>query len=243
MPATTRFLNGFYPWLKAEVSRRDWRRWKNIRGGDRPHLLYLVCHGSYKPDRVGGLVPQELALQRPRYLRSRNRLPSTTSTCLWFRTMHDQLFMKIDRAAAPCLSGRGRPFLHQRPSRHAVAALPLALQGSAAQTVLQLDDQAGKSRALFRAHGFREFPSLGGHPWPVCAWILTCAARRATALPDWRPRMTKGPSTGSGVCPGGKVFMHNGDNIEIVLFRSAPTTEPLPRHPERLGILRRTACR
>src|SRR5262249_5850683 len=23
MPATTRFLNGFYPWLKAEVARRD----------------------------------------------------------------------------------------------------------------------------------------------------------------------------------------------------------------------------
>ena len=70
-----------------------------------------------------------------------------------------------------------------------------------------------------------------------------CAARRATALPDWRRRMTKGPSTGSGGCPWRKGVHAQRRQYRNVLFRPAPTTESLPRHPERIGVLRRAACR
>jgi hypothetical protein len=30
-----------------------------LRGGRRPHLRYARCYGTYKPDRMGGLVPQD----------------------------------------------------------------------------------------------------------------------------------------------------------------------------------------
>ena len=67
---------------------------------------------------------------------------------------HDQLFMKSMEPRLHAYLAAGGHFFINGHLVHAVAALSLALQGGAAQTVLQLDDQAGESRSLFWTHGF-----------------------------------------------------------------------------------------
>ena len=77
-----------------------------LRGGRRPHLRYAQCYGTYKPERMGGLVPQDWRYSAADIYHLAD-VDLDDVDVLLIPGNHDQLFMKSiePRLAAYLASG------------------------------------------------------------------------------------------------------------------------------------------
>src|SRR5262245_38480546 len=66
---------------------------RTFRGGARPHLVFALCYGTWKPDRMGGLVPQSWRFS-PVDLYRLEHLGLDDVDVIMIPGNHDQLFLK-----------------------------------------------------------------------------------------------------------------------------------------------------
>ncbi len=194
-----------------------------FRGGDRPHLLYVVCHGTYKPDRVGGLVPQKWRFSSRDIYDLENTTLDNVDVLL-VPDSHDQLFMKsMEPRLQAYLASGGHFFING----HLVVPWLPCLSPFKAVPPKPFSNWMIRPANPGRYFGRMDFENFhrwegilgqyarGYSPAPPGAQHLCLIGGENNEGPvDWVWRMPK----------GGKLFMHNGDNIES--FCSDPRVQP-----------------
>ncbi len=193
------------------------------RGGDRPHLLYLVCHGTYKPDRVGGLVPQNWRFST-RDIYDLEAVALDDVDVLLVPDTHDQLFMRsIEPRLHAYLASGGHFFING----HLVLPWLPCLSPFRAVKPKPFSNWMIRPANPGRYFGGMEFENF--HRWEG---VLGQYARGYSPAPPGAQQLCliggvddEGPVDWVWRMPaGGKVFMHNGDNIEM--FCSDPRRKP-----------------
>lgn len=199
-----------------------------LRGGDRPHLLYVRSTRSYNKDRMGGLVPQDWRYSAADIY----ALEDYDLACvdvLYLSGMHDQIFLKEieDKMVAYLASGghfviNGHILIPWLPCLSVFK--PVSPKPFTNWMVRPADSGRYFGRMDFehfhRHEGILGQYARGYSPAPEGAQHL-CLIGGPTAdgtvhegPVDWVWRMPG----------GGKVFVHNGDHIEA--FCSDPRHQP-----------------
>lgn len=211
MPATTRFLQAFYPWLNRELG---------IARPERNRFTYLQC--SHVPSEwYPGWIEESLCGQgftplfAPLYQLGPELLDSTDS--LYIPSSHDEFFLKSRAADIIAYLERGgnliicaepcQPWLPFMAPFHAVSPRPFS-----------------NIKVRVRNDGFGIFAGLGEDfdgwqgifgqyargwtdPPPGAIWLTDVGPAHDPKPADW---IWQYPTTTGR---GGYVFMHNGDNM------------------------------
>ena len=212
MPATTRFLRSFYPWLNRELG---------IERPARNRFTYLQCShdpSEWHPEGIEeslGVAGFETVFAPCDQLGP--DLLAKTDT-LYIPSSHDEFFLKSRAGRSTRLSGAGRKPDHLRRTVPAVAALHGAVPRRSAETIHQYQGARARRpvRDLRRSRG-RSFDGWQGifgqyargwtDPPPGAIWLTDVGSEDDPKPADW---IWQYPTvTGRG----GYVFMHNGDNM------------------------------
>lgn len=194
-----------------------------LRGGPTPHLVYASGYGDYKPDRIGGLVPQSW-----RYsvvdLYELEHLALEDVDVILVPGNHDQLFLKsIEPRMAGYLASGGHFFINGHitlPWLPCLKPFRAVIPKPFTNWMIRPADPG----AYFGRMDFETF-----HLWKG---VLGQYARGYTDPPEGAQWLcliggpdNEGPVDWVWQMPGGgRIFMHNGDNIEA--FCSDPRHQP-----------------
>ena len=196
---------------------------KALRGGDRPHLVYAICHGSWTPDRMGGLVPQSWRLSVIELYELEHFALDDVDVVL-IPDSHDQLFLKsIEPRLAAYLAAGGNFLING----HLTLPWLPCLSPYKAVNPKPFTNWMIRPADPGRYFGRMDFENF--HRWEG---ILGQYARGYSDPPAGaQPLCLIGGPNGEGPVDwvwqmprGGNVFMHNGDNIEM--FCSDPRHQP-----------------
>lgn len=194
-----------------------------LRGGDRPHIVQAHDYTNYKPFRMGGLVP-------PRWRSSRiglydlEHFPLDDVDVLIVPGYHDQIFMKsIEPKLAGYLAAGGNfivsghltlPWLPWLSPFKAVSPKPftnwMIRPANPGRYFGRMDfENFHRHEGILGqyARGYSDAP-------PGAQWLCLIGRPGDEGPVDWVWRIPG----------GGKLFVHNGDNIEW--FCSDPRREP-----------------
>ena len=194
-----------------------------LRGGSRPHLLYTLCHGSWKPERMGGLVPQSWRFTVID-LYELEHIGLDDVDVILVPDSHDQIFMQsIEPRLAAYLAAGGHFLIN---GHLALPWLPCFSRFKAVKPkpFTNWMIRPAEPGAYFGRMDFETF-----HKWHG---VLGQYARGYSDPPKGAQPLCliggpddEGPIDWVWRMPGGgKVFMHNGDNIEM--FCSDPRYQP-----------------
>lgn len=199
-----------------------------LRGGARPHLLYVRSTRSYNKDRIGGLVPQDWRYTAADlYELEERRLEGID--VLFLSGMHDQIFLKsIEPKLVAYLTSGG----HLLVNGHIVLPWLPWLSPFKAVSPKPFTNWMIRPAEPGAYFGRMDFETFHRHEG-----ILGQYARGYSDPPDGAQLLCKiGGPTPDGTIDegpvdwvwrspgGGKLFLHNGDHIEQ--FCSDPRFQP-----------------
>ena len=199
-----------------------------LRGGGRPHLLYLRSTRSYNIDRMGGLVPQDWRYSAADVY-ALKEMSLHDVDVLFFSGMHDQIFLKTIEPKLVAYLAAGGHFLI---NGHIILPWLPCLSTFKAVSPKPYTNwmiRPATPGAYFGRMDFEEYHrhegilgqyARGYSDAPPGAKILCLIGGPA---PDGA--VHEGPVDWVWRMPGGgKVFVHNGDHIEQ--FCSDPRRQP-----------------
>jgi hypothetical protein len=194
-----------------------------LRGGDKPHLVYTLCHGTWRPDRMGGFVPQNWRFTVID-LYELEEFGLDDVDVLLIPDGHDQLFMKsIEGRLAAYLTAGGHFFINGHLT---LPWLPWLSRYKA------VNPRPFTNWMIRPANPGRYFGRMDFETYHRWEGILGQYGRGYSDPPPGAQNLCliggpedEGPIDWVWRLPGGgKLFMHNGDNLEN--FCSVPRQQP-----------------
>ncbi len=211
----------------------------SFRGGDRPHVVYLKSFRAYQADRMGGLVPQDW-----RYTGIEMYALETFDLAgvdvLIVPDMHDQIFMKgLEPKLTAFLADGGHLLINGHITEPWLPCLS-PFKAVSPRPFTNWMIRAAQPGVFFGRMDFENFHRHEGilgqyargysDPPPGAQWLCVIGGPRADGTVD------EGPIDWVWRMPGGgKVLMHNGDNIHH--FCSDPRHQPNLFHDLLRGLI------
>lgn len=211
MPATTRFLQSFYPWLNRELG---------IRRPARDRFTYLQCShvaSEWRPEGLEERLGQAgfETLFAPLYRLGPELLEGTDT--LYIPSSHDEFFLKSRASDLLAFLERGgnliicaepcQPWLPFMAPFHAVSPRPFSnIRVRVRNDRFAIFDDLGEGFDGWQGI-FGQYARGWTDPPPGAIWLTDIGPPNDPKPADW---LWQYPTTTGR---GGYVFMHNGDNM------------------------------
>ena len=211
MPATTRFLRSFYPWLNREL---------DLKRPERNRFTYLQCShvpSEWRPEWIEqslGAADFEIEFAPMRELGS--ELLERTDT-LYIPSSHDEFFLKNRAGELLAFLARGgnliicaepcQPWLPFMTPFHAVVPRPFSnIKVRIRDDRFQIFSDLGEGFDGWQGI-FGQYARGWSDPPPGAIWLTDVGPENDPKPADW---LWQYPTPNGR---GGYVFMHNGDNM------------------------------